>query len=372
MDVISKAKILGDSGKYDVCGGEVCKPPEITTGLHNIPGIIRAKEKNGRFCSLLKTLQTNACKFDCNYCANRAGNRKSGNQKVSFTPVELSSLFNTLVQKNIVNGLFLSSGVSGDPDKSTADMLKTVRLVRHKYHFGGYIHFKVLPGTNYELVKQASELANRLSVNVEAPGSARLNELSSIKDFKNDILRRQAWIKRLRPGSGQTTQMIVGVNGETDLEVLRMARWEYEKMDLKRCYYSAFSPVKGTPFEDRRKETQLRANRLYKADWLFRVYKYEFRLLKEVMPDGMLPDKDPKVAIAEKTLAEPLELESAGFDELLMVPGIGPVTAENIIRKRESGARFDTKVLKRCGAVMQRAAPFIRVNGERQLRLNAL
>jgi predicted DNA-binding helix-hairpin-helix protein len=372
MDVISKARVLGDAGKYDVCGGEICKPPTFMDGLQNLPGIIKTRSEGGRFCSLLKTLQTNSCKYDCKYCANRAGSNAGGCQRkiTSFEPQELAGLFNVLVQKRIVTGLFLSSGIVGDADKASEKMLQTVRLVRHKYHFNGYIHFKILPGTSFELVKQASELASRLSINVEAPSKSRLSELSTVKEFKSDILRRQLWISRMKLSSGQTTQIIAGAGDETDLEIIKMARWEYEKMSLKRCYYSSFSPVKGTPLENKEKVPVKRSNRLYNVDWLLRIYKYDISSIKEVLVNDMLPDKDPKLAIAEKTLTEPVNINDASYEELIRVPGIGLQVAQNILAAREN-RRIDEHNLRACGAVLKRAGPFIRVNGEQQKSLLA-
>jgi predicted DNA-binding helix-hairpin-helix protein len=369
MNTLEKARVLGDAGKYDVCGGEICKPPEFTTGLENLPGIIKAKTQNGHFCSLLKTLYTNSCKFDCKYCANRGG---SGCQKklAEYKPPELASLFNVLVSKGIVTGLFLSSGVAGDPDRVTEKMLKAVRLVRYRYHFNGYVHFKVLPGTSRELIRQASELATRMSINIEAPNKSRLNELSSVKELQSDIIKRQAWIKKMRLRGGQTTQIIIGASDETDLEVLRMARWEYTKMDLRRVYYSAFSPVRHTPLEKKQKVPQARANHLYNCDWLLREYEYKLKEIKECLIDDMLPNKDPKVAIAEQVLTDPVNIEDASYEELIRVPGIGLKTAQNIISMRDN-KKLDSKMLRRKGVVMQRAAPFIRVNGEQQKRLGA-
>ncbi|MFH0869720.1 MAG: helix-hairpin-helix domain-containing protein [archaeon] len=369
MDVIDKARILGDSGKYDVCGGEICKPPEFTGGLQNLPGIIKAKSENGHFCSLLKTLQTNSCKYDCKYCANRAG----GCQKklASFEPHELAGLFNVLVQKRIVAGLFLSSGVAGDANSATEKMLQTVRLVRHKYHFQGYIHFKVLPGTNYELIKQASELSSRLSINVEAPSKSRLNELTSVKEFKSDILLRQRWISQMKLSGGQTTQIIAGAGNETDLEIIKMAKWEYERMNIRRCYYSSFSPVKGTPLENKEKVPVNRSNHLYNVDWLLRVYKYNVSSIKEILINDMLPDKDPKLAIAEKTMTDPIDINYASYEELIRIPGIGIKTAEKIMAVREK-SRLGEKSVRKCGVIMQRALPFVKINGERQSRLNLI
>lgn len=227
-----------------------------------------------------------------------------------------------------------------------------------------------MPGTNYELVKQASELVNRMSINVEAPNKSRLSELTSVKELQSDIIRRQSWIKRLNPRSGQTTQIIVGASTETDLEVLKMAKWEYSKMNLKRVYYSSFSPVKHTPLENKEKVPQQRSNRLYNCDWLLREYHYKLKEIKEVLVDDMLPDKDPKIAIAEATLTEPVNIEDADYTELIRVPGIGPITAQKIISRREN-KKIKASELRKYGVIMKRAAPFVRVDGEQQKRISA-
>jgi predicted DNA-binding helix-hairpin-helix protein len=364
MNVLEKAKILGDAGKYDVCGGKLCPNPKIEKGLKNMPGVVRVKGKVS--CSMLKVLQTNACSFDCKYCSNRAGCEK---KVAKLKPEELANLFVKLKEKNIVDALFLSSGITKDPDFTTEKMLETAKLVRYKHKFRGYMHFKIIPGTNRDLIKQASYLADRLSVNIEAPSKGHLSELSSVKEFRTDILRRQAWIKQQNPRAGQSTQIIVGAGDETDLEVLKIANWEYKNLDLQRCYYSSFRPVKGTPLEKNKGEKQSRANHLYNADFLIREYGYKLKEFKEAMPEDMLPEKDPKLAIAEATITDPINVEDASYEELIRVPGIGIPTAKNIIKRREE-KKIDSKFIKQSSIIMKRAAPFIRVNGESQKRLS--
>ncbi len=237
MDILKKAKILADSGRYDSCGPKICAT-KITKGLTTFTANNEHKD-----CRMFKTLMSNSCKYDCKYCTNC--NNKN---KVEFEPQELAKTFNYL-QKNLnLNGLFLSSGVTTTPNKTTEKMIEAVKIIRKT--FKAYIHFKVLPGTSYELIKQASELCNRMSINIEAPNKSTLNEFSSVKDYKNDILKRQAWIKNLNLPSGQSTQLIVSEHS-TDKEIIKMLDWEYEKIKLKRFYFSAFQPVKGTAFENK-------------------------------------------------------------------------------------------------------------------------
>ena len=210
-----------------------------------------------------------------------------------------------------------------------------------------------------------------MSINLESTSKQRINELTSIKEFKSDILKRQAWIKRLQPKAGQTTQLVVGSTGETDWEVMKMMKWEYENMNLHRMYYSTFTPVKHTPFEKKDPAPKWRGNRLYNVDWLFRVYKYKFNELKELLKNEMLPNEDPKITHAKKFLTKPVEIESANYQELIRVPGIGPKTARKIMKTRKQAKRFKREHLKRSGAIIKRADPFIRINGWKQRTINS-
>jgi|FLOH01.1.fsa_nt_gi predicted DNA-binding helix-hairpin-helix protein len=357
MNTFDKAKILGDSGKYDSCGPKTCQV-DVEQGLG---GIYYAKAEN-QTCKLFKTLMTNACSFDCKYCANSAGCKT---KKATFEQEELAKFFNHLRQKVGVHGLFLSSGVAGDPDRMTEKMIETVQIIRGKYKFRGYIHFKVLPGTSYELVKQASEISSRMSINIEAPHKQALSELSSNKDFKIDILKRQAWISKMKLSGGQSTQMIIN-ELSTDKEVLKMMNWEYNEMNLKRVYYSAFRPVKGTPLEDKKAESKTRETHIYNVDFLTRKYNYKTKEFNAIMDNGMLPREDPKLALAKQYFDKPIDINQASYDELIRIPGIGPSTAEKIVQGNKINKFED---LHKFGGWIEKAKPFIEVNGHRQKML---
>ncbi len=357
MNTLQKTKILTESGRYDSCGPKACEV-KVDSGLG---GIYHAKAEH-KTCRLFKTLMDNSCSFDCKYCGNSTSCKKT---KASYEPKELATLFDVLQKKLDVEGMFLSSAVTGDPDKISEKMIETVRLLRYDFKFKGYIHFKVLPGTSYELIKQASELSTRMSINIEAPNKGVLNELSSCKDYKIDILRRQAWISRLNLRGGQTTQMIVN-NLASDKDVLKMANWEYSKLKLRRVYYSSFKPVKGTPLENVKPEPLTRQNRLYNVDFLMRKYNYKLKEFNEIMDDGMLPRKDPKLALAMASFDSALDINQASYEELIRVPGIGPKTAQKIV----SGNKITRyRQLHQLGGWVKRAKPFISVDGMRQKML---
>jgi len=356
MNILEKAKILGEAGKYDSCGPKACEV-KVNEGLG---GIYHAKAENQN-CKLFKTLMDNTCKMDCKYCGNSSGCKT---KKASYEPKELAGLFTHLQKKLDVEGLFLSSGINGDPNKVTEKMIEAVKILRYEYKFKGYVHFKVLPGTSYELIKQASELSTRMSINIEAPNKAIMSELSSCKDFKIDILRRQAWISKLT--KSQTTQVILN-KSSTDKDILKMTRWEYEKIGLKRMYFAAFRPVKGTPLEKEKAEPMSRQNHLYNVDFLVRSYNYSYKELNNIMDDGMLPKEDPKLALAKANFEGHVDINEADYAELIRIPGIGPKTAENILNSRVKITKYEQ--LRNFGTQINRAKPFISVDGKKQMRL---
>ena len=353
MDILEKAKILGDSGRYDSCGPKMCEV-KVDSGLG---GIYHAKAEH-KTCRLFKTVMDNSCSFDCKYCGNANNCTK---KKAKFEPKELATLFDHLHKKLDVHGLFLSSAVSGNPDRVTEKMIEAVETLRYKHDFCGYIHFKVLPGTSFHLIKHAAELSTRMSINIEAPSSSVMNELSSCKDYKIDILRRQAWISKLRIPAGQTTQMILN-NLATDKDVLKMVDWEYSKLNLSRVYYSAFRPVKGTALENEPAEPLQRQNCLYNVDFLLRKYKFKLKEFQEIMDDGMLPKEDPKLALAKLNFDGPIDPNEASYEELIRIPGIGPKTARKI--RMTKITKYEH--LHKLGGQIRRAKPFIVVDGKRQ------
>lgn len=370
MNTVEKVRVLSEAGKWDTCSS-TASPRKVTGGdrIGNaaLGGICHSFTEDGRCVSLFKTLMTNDCGFDCRYCSNSAHCSK---RTTAYEPNELAKVFMHLYLGNHVEGLFLSSGISGSPDATTEKMIEAVNLIRDRYKFRGYIHFKVLPGTSREHIRQAAAFSDRLSINLEAPSKTRLKEVSSVKDYGTDILRRQRWIDSVKPPSGQTTQMVVGGSDETDLEILEATDWEYRKMGVKRVYYSAFSPLKNTPLERKAGTPYEREHRLYQVDFMLRKYDTPLREFREMMDAGNLPRGDPKIHLANLYFDDPVDVNECSMEELIRVPGIGPMSARRIMGVRRRGGRLTKRnELKSIGVVLKRAEPFIKINGRTQRRL---
>lgn len=368
MNILQKIKVLGEAANYDtVCGSPRSTNMGNQSLVDTISSFIYKSKSENYGCNILKVLQTNKCIHDCKYCINRC----SGQKKLAqFEPEELARTFMHMRKKGRVNGLFLSSGIAGDADKTTEQMLKTARLLRFKYHFQGYIHFKVLPGTSKELIKQSAELSQRLSINIEAPSKQRLSEISSMKDFKSDILKRQLWIKKTSPSSGQTTQLVVGSSDETDLEILKTVDFELKEFNIARFYFSAFSPAKNTPLENKKPTPVLREHKLYNVEFMLRRYKFgldDFKLI--LTHNDMLPNIDPKIALANRTLDRHVDINEAQYSELIKIPGIGLKTAEKILAVRKNRKIKKYEELHKLGIAVNRAKPYIKINGKYQKRL---
>ena len=374
-----KIEILGDASKYDVCASMAS--PRNVSGANRIGnpdkvGICHAFAPDGRCISLFKVLMTNHCIYDCKYCVNNSNKAKN---KVMFEPGELTHAFMGLYLRNYVEGLFLSSGVWRSATDTAEKMIESLSLIRNKYRFQGYIHVKILPGTSKDHIRQIMEIADRVSLNVELPSSCRLSEVTSMKNYDTDIIRCQKYVHQfIEDGlvpAGQTTQFIVGTTGESDHEILERLYWEYRNLDLRRGYFSAFTPIKGTPLESKKiPETyqRKRENFLYRVDWLFRRYQYGIEKIYSILDEeGMIPlEIDPKVSLALKEDIFPVDVNEASFNELLRVPGIGEVSSRRIVNLRRVNKRIENyKDLQRLGVVLKRAKSFITINGQRQTRL---
>jgi len=160
---------------------------------------------------------------------------------------------------------------------------------------------------------------------------------------------------------------VVGAAGEPDTELLGTSQMLYREVQLRRAHYSAFSPVPGTPLAEHPPTPPQREHRLYQADFLLRQYGFAAEELV-YRSDGNLPTGgDPKLIWARfHPERYPIEVNTAGRADLLRIPGIGPQSAERILTMRRVHHTLrSASDLKEIGAVVNRALPFVLLNGQR-------
>ena len=380
MDTLDKLRLLGPATCYEPA--EEVKA--ITTGMgarlphgyEDFSGAIHnALMPGGKHIALLKTLLTSACERDCAYCAFRQGRDF---RRATFTPDELADLFMQLHRKGVAQGVFLSSGIAGGGPRVQDRLIATAEILRRRHEFRGYIHLKIMPGAEREQIVATMRLADRVSVNLEAPNTHRLSTLAPHKNFDEELLQRLRWvddIRRQSPGQwpSSTTQFVVGAVDETDVELLTTTEFLHRRAGLARAYFSSFSPVTDTPLEGQPASPPLREHRLYQSSFLLRDYGFDLEDLPFGVTGNLPLDTDPKLAWAQNHLASaPVELNRASRRDLLRVPGIGPVGATRILRERRRGHLCDLSDLRSLGIAAGRAAPYILLGGRRppqQLRL---
>lgn len=456
-----KLQILSDAAKYDVActsSGVDRRGEKGKLGNSCAAGICHTFAADGRCVSLLKILMTNHCIYDCKYCCNR---RTNDVERAVFTPDEICKLTVEFYKRNYIEGLFLSSGIIKSPDYTMEKMCETLRLLRTKYMFNGYIHIKAIPGASNELIYSAGLLADRISLNMELPTQQSLKTLAPNKDM-NNIIRpinqisnviaanriannkdprmerssinmhlknsifassysntsgiavdassaqggnsflevkdvkeagygvraanvsndmrmldpnerflypadpKDTSLRRPFAQAGQSTQMIIGATDETDYDIIRTSQLLYQGFDLKRVFYSGYIPLNeddALPSLDT-PVPLLREHRLYQADWLLRYYGFQSdELLSKEQPffDNRV---DPKCNWAIRNLGKfPVEINTAGYDELLRVPGIGPKGVQKIMSARRYG-KVTFEMLKKMHVVLKRAQYFITCNGK--------
>jgi predicted DNA-binding helix-hairpin-helix protein len=375
-DLQQKLAILGGEAADEVA--DVPATASIGEGIRHATGFLYdAQREGGGTTRLFKVLQTNACRFACRYCFTSCAIRR---KRSSFKPDELATTFIALSRARRAEGLFLSSGIVPDADTTMEKMLGTVERLRLREGYRGYIHLKLIPGASADLIERAVELADRVSLNLEAPNQERLSVLAPEKEFADAMWRRLVWAREaierrravgLPAARSITTQFVVGAAGESDQELLATVARARREIGLGRSYFSAFHPIERSPFSELPAEDPLRAARLYQAEFLLRDYGFTFEELP--FDGGLLPrGVTPKQAWAERHLHEPVEVNRAPRERLLRVPGIGPRAADRIVEARRTTKLRELTELRRLGVQTSWAAPYVLLDGRTPARQLAL
>ena len=374
-----RLEILADSAKYDVsCSSSGSSRKGAPGGLGSAApsGICHTWTADGRCISLFKILLTNVCIYDCAYCINR---RSNDIPRAALTPDEVVRLTADFYRRNYIEGLFLSTGVVRSPDHTMEQLIAVARRLREEERFNGYIHLKVVPGADPLLVEEVGRYADRVSVNIELPSRQSLyllapdkprdavikpmRQLSALIESAREEHRKSRRAPQFAP-AGQSTQLIVGATPESDREIITLSEGLYQRLGMKRVYYSAFIPVAsdnrlpalaGPPL--------LREHRLYQADWLLRFYGFSAHELLDECRPNLDQRFDPKTCWAMRHLhLFPVEVNRADYEVLLRVPGIGVRSAQRIVQARRH-TRLSEAELKRLGVVLKRARWFLTAGG---------
>jgi predicted DNA-binding helix-hairpin-helix protein len=388
MDTQSKLDILSRDAQYDLsCACGTKNPDEHrkrdntgsgwlypTTTASGGPGIV------------LKTLLGNRCVNDCKYCPLRTG---QDFRPVALSPSEMASFFYDFQAKRSLLGLFLSSAVMGDAGGTMEMLVSTAKILRNRYHYKGYIHLKVIPGSTKESIDEALKYASALSLNIETPGEHHFSKLTDAKNYVQDILEPLKYIASQTARGSQyqrvhtSSQFIVGASNELDKEILFYTSRMYKELHVGRLYFSAYQRGLGDsslPGEQvaAPKQEQLelfeglpsislqdqglftREHRLYQADWLLRKYGFNFEELSFGQEGNLSLDDDPKLAWAKANIDfYPLSIKRAPKEALLRVPGLGPTYVNRIIDKRRNTPISCLEDLHLPFSTLEKARPFI-------------
>ncbi|MBQ5974556.1 MAG: putative DNA modification/repair radical SAM protein [Bacteroidales bacterium] len=374
---MERLRVLAESAKYDVScssSGTVRRGKQGMVGnTVGGVGICHSFADDGRCISLLKVMLTNYCMYDCAYCVNR---RSNDIKRATLSVTELVDITMEFYRRNYIEGLFLSSGVVRNPDYTMERLVAIVRNLRTVQRFNGYIHLKSIPGASQELLNEAGLYADRMSVNIEIPREESLKLLAPEKNHQSvfqpmrlieqgvmenkEDRRRYRHAPRFVP-AGQSTQMIVGATNDSDRDILTMSSMLYGQPSIRRVYYSGYISV--NTYDPRlpvlKQPPLVRENRLYQADWLLRFYHFKVEEIVDDMHPDLDLEVDPKLAWALRhPEAFPIDINTADYEWLLRVPGLGTKSAWLITNARRS-CRLTSEHLRRMGVVMKKAKYFI-------------
>ncbi len=368
---LNKLAQMGDTTQFERAGDAPQREKRAPYQSRSLAECITHLQTPRGAKPVLKAMMTTACERNCYYCPFRAGRGKT--ERVTYSPDAMAGAFHTIQHKGLVDGLFLSSGIIKGSVTTQDKIIDTIEIIRRKYQYRGYIHLKIMPGVERDQLHRAMQLADRISVNLEAPTPQRLNALAPKKDFTNELLQMIQWAQELRQHhpdqklARTVTQFVVGAVGDTDVELLTLSQQLYQHLGLARAYYSAFHPISQTPFEDLAPTRAIREYRLYQSSFLLRDYGWCAEELPFDEAGYLRTDIDPKRAWAEANLIHaPIDLMRADREQLLRIPQIGPKSADAILRARRHRRLTDISQLRHLGIkAPEKAAPFILLDGRR-------
>ena len=369
-DTHEKLQILSQDSKYDLaCACGTKNPDEHRHRSDDNRWIYPVVLPDGRRTFLFRTLVSNSCVNDCRYCPLRAVN---DSRRCTLTKDEILRSFLYYYRAGIVSGLFLTSGVIGNPDRTMQTINDVASILRKKEEFRGYMHLKVIPGASDAAVEETISLASAVSVNIEVPGEKNFRVLTRGKDYMNDVIRPIRLISRLTARGEQysmvrqTTQFVVGASGESDSEIVKYTWGLYRRLGLSRVYFSAYqrgsgdSSLPGEYSQLTNEQMLNREHRLYQTDWLFRKYGFSEDEIPFDSAGNLVLDTDPKEVWARNHPEFfPLNINKADRMQLLRVPGLGHVTVDMILKLRREQRIRSMDDLGKTGRLLSKARQYV-------------
>jgi predicted DNA-binding helix-hairpin-helix protein len=371
-DLIKKLDILSEDAQYDLacaCGGK--NPKEHRRRSLDGRWLYPVPLTRGGYGIILKTLLSNACTSDCRYCPLRHDG--NGVRRCMLSPDEIARAFLAYDRRLPLLGLFLSSGIIGNADRTMERLTDTAAILRHKYRYRGYIHLKIIPGASPAAIRRSLQLASAVSLNIETPGAKHFARLSQYKNYERDIIAplklmaaetaRGAEFARVKC----STQFIVGAADESDREIVRYMDGIYKRLQFQRVYFSAYQGGLGHPGIPGEKRFDLsphdcltREHRLYQVDFLLRQYHFEASDIVYGEQGNLDLGRDPKEqwAISHPAFF-PVKINSGEREALLRVPGLGPVSVKRILSRRRQGRIRALSDLGLRGKLAAKAQPYL-------------
>lgn len=372
-----KLKILADAAKYDVSCSSSGSKRKNQGGIGDASqsGICHTYTEDGRCVSLLKILLTNHCIYDCAFCVSRKSNDI---KRAAFTVEEVVKLTMNFYRRNFIEGLFLSSGIFKDANYTMERLLRIVKKLRLEERYNGYIHLKTIPGASDEMIREAGLYVDRMSINLEMPTEKGLKLMAPEKDHESvkkplnfinqeiKALKLESKLIKHKPvfvPAGQSTQMVIGATPENDFEIMSVADQFYKDYNLKRVYYSGYIPIQNDNSllpQIGTKPPLVRENRLYQTDWLLRYYGFELNEILNPQFQHLDLEIDPKLSWALRNPhVFPVDINTADFNMILRIPGVGRQSAMKIVKARRFGKLYEYQI-KKMGIAYNRAKHFMR------------
>ena len=369
-DTQEKLEILSADSQYDLACACGTSKDEHRRRSGDGKWVYPVTLPSGGTSVLLKTLMSNVCTNDCKYCPLR---EQMDVRRCSLRPEETAKVFLDYYNQRKVFGLFLSSGVVGSPDATMDKLNGVAKLLRRKHRFKGYIHLKIIPGASDAAVEEAVSLASAVSLNIETPGEKSLAKLSQKKHYIRDIIEPIKLISRLTSHGSryhrvkQTTQFVVGAAGEQDAEIVRYTYALYERLKMHRIYFSAYQrglgekSLTGEQIEPGKAgDVLMREHRLYQVDFLLRKYGFGESDITFESNGNLSLTADPKETWALRHPEfYPVDVNRASKLALLRVPGLGPMTIEQILERRKESRVKSLEDIGKVGVRLQKAGKYL-------------